>query len=77
MEQRHHLLFIEDDETEIATARRLFEGDRFEMTTVCIQFPRSALAAVEAALGGRSPDLIVLDLFFPSPTIPGSSTSRC
>jgi CheY-like chemotaxis protein len=64
MEQRHHLLFIEDDEREIATFRRLYEGDSFEVTAVCVQSPRSALPAVEEALGVRTLNLIVLDLFF-------------
>jgi CheY-like chemotaxis protein len=35
------------------------------VTAVCVQFPRSALPEVERALGDRTPDLIVLDLFFP------------
>lgn len=65
MTRRCHILFVEDDEREIATFRRLFEGDRFEVTAVCVQFPRLALPAVEKALGGRAPDLVVLDLFFP------------
>jgi CheY-like chemotaxis protein len=65
MERRYHLLFIEDDEREITTFRRLYEGDRFEVTAVCVEFPRSALPAVDEALAGRTPDLVVLDLFFP------------
>ena len=65
MNSRYHLLFVEDDEAEIATFRRLQEGDLFEVTPVCIQFPRSALPQIEEALAGRVPDLFVLDLFFP------------
>jgi len=66
MKTSHHIAFIEDDETEIATFRRLYEGDLFELTGVCIKFPRSALPALEEALEGRTPDLFVLDLFFPA-----------
>jgi hypothetical protein len=65
MTSRHHIMFIEDDEAEIATFRRLYEGDEFELTGLCIQFPRSVLPALGAALGDRVPDLFVLDLFFP------------
>ena len=65
MNSRYHLLFVEDDDAEIATFRRLYEGDLFEVTPVCIQFPRSALPQIQEALGSRVPDLFVLDLFFP------------
>jgi CheY-like chemotaxis protein len=70
MTTRHHILFIEDDESEIATFRRLYEGDQFELTGLCIQFPRSVLPALGEALGERVPDLFVLDLFFPAVTDP-------
>jgi CheY-like chemotaxis protein len=70
MKSRYHILFVEDDEAEIATFRRLYEGDLFEVTPVCIQFPRSALPKIEAALGNRVPDLFVLDLFFPVTSSP-------
>jgi CheY-like chemotaxis protein len=70
MKTRHHIAFIEDDETEIATFRRLYEGDLFELTGLCIKFPRSALPALDEALGGRIPDLFVLDLFFPATNDP-------
>src|SRR5262245_48162443 len=62
---RPHVVFVDDDETELATFRRLYEGDRFQVTTVCAQFPRSALPAIEQALRHDTPDLFVLDLFFP------------
>jgi CheY-like chemotaxis protein len=65
MKTRHHIVCVDDDETELMTFRRLYEGDRFEVTTVCAQFPRSALPAIEQALGEDVPDLFVLDLFFP------------
>ena len=70
MTTRHHIMFIEDDESEIATFRRLYEGDQFELTVLCIQFPRSVLSALGEALGERVPDLFVLDLFFPAVTDP-------
>jgi CheY-like chemotaxis protein len=70
MKTRHHILFIEDDETEIATFRRLYEGDQFELTGLCIQFPRTILPALGEALGDRVPDLFVLDLFFPAVSDP-------
>jgi CheY-like chemotaxis protein len=59
-------MFIEDDESEIATFRRLYEGDQFELTGLCIQLPRSVLPALGTLLGDRIPDLFVLDLFFPA-----------
>jgi CheY-like chemotaxis protein len=59
-----HLVFIEDDPTEIETFARLYEGDLFELTPVCVQFPSRAMADVEQALDGRVPNLFVLDLFF-------------
>jgi CheY-like chemotaxis protein len=70
MKTRHHIVFIEDDEAEMATFRRLYEGDQFELTGVCIQFPRSVLPALAQVLGGRVPDLFVLDLFFPAMSEP-------
>jgi CheY-like chemotaxis protein len=66
MSARHHIVFIEDDEAEMATFRRLYEGDQFELTGVCIQSPRSVLPPLADALGDRVPDLFVLDLFFPA-----------
>src|SRR5689334_24186542 len=57
-------MFIEDDESEMATFRRLFEGDQFELTGLCIQSPRSVLPALGQALGDRVPDLFILDMFF-------------
>jgi CheY-like chemotaxis protein len=75
MRSTYHLLYVEDDEAEIATFRRLYEGDLFEVTPVCIQFPRSALPQIDAALATRVPDLFVLDLFFPvTSTPPGGFT---
>ena len=68
MKIRPHVVFVDDDETELATFRRLYEGDRFQVTTVCAQFPRSALPAIEQALGHEVPDLFLLDLFFPVTT---------
>jgi len=65
---RPHVVVVDDDETELATFRRLYEGDRFQVTTVCAQFPRSALPAIEQALGPEVPDLFLLDLFFPVTT---------
>jgi len=62
---RPHVVFVDDDETELATFRRLYEGDRFQVTTVGAQFPRSAMPAIEQALQRDTPDLFVLDLFFP------------
>lgn len=70
MKTRHHIAFIEDDETEIATFRRLYEGDQFELTSLCIKSPRTALPALDEALGARIPDLFVLDLFFPATNDP-------
>jgi CheY-like chemotaxis protein len=61
MNTRLHVVFVDDDETELATFRRLYEGDRFQVTTVCAQFPRSALPAIEQALGQEVPDLFLLD----------------
>jgi len=66
LEGRHHLLFVDDDESEVKTFRRLYEGDQFEVTAVCVQFPRAAMPAVAQALEDRIPDLFVLDLFFPA-----------
>jgi CheY-like chemotaxis protein len=65
MKTRHHIVCVDDDETELTTFRRLYEGDRFQVTTVCAQFPRAALPSIEQALGQDVPDLFVLDLFFP------------
>ena len=65
MKTRLHIVFVDDDEAELTTFRRLYEGDRFQVTTVCAQFPRSALPAIEQALGQDIPDLFALDLFFP------------
>jgi len=83
---RPHVLFVDDDETELATFHRLYEGDRFQVTTVCAQFPRSALPAIERALEQEVPDLFLLDLFFPvttdqptgftSDTAPGAHLAR-
>ena len=70
MKTRHHIVFIEDDESEMATFRRLYEGDQFELTGVCIQFPRSVLPVLTETLGDRVPDLFVLDLFFPAVSDP-------
>jgi len=70
MAMRHHIAFIEDDELEIATFRRLYAGDQFELTSLCITSPRSALPQIEEALGARIPDLFVLDLFFPATSDP-------
>src|SRR5207237_8269321 len=70
MTMRHHIAFIEDDELEIATFRRLYAGDQFELTSLCITSPRSALPQIEEALGARIPDLFVLDLFFPATSDP-------
>jgi CheY-like chemotaxis protein len=70
MNRRHHITFIEDDEAEMTTFRRLYEGDQFELTGVCIQSPRSALPIISEALGERVPDLFVLDLFFPATSNP-------
>ena len=70
MNARHHIMFIEDDETEMATFRRLYEGDQFELTGLCIQSPRSVLAPLVETLGDRVPDLFVLDLFFPAVSDP-------
>jgi CheY-like chemotaxis protein len=70
MKTRHHIMFIEDDESEMATFRRLYEGDQFELTGLCIQFPRAVLPALGEALGDRVPDLFVLDLFFPAVSNP-------
>ena len=70
MKTRHHIVFIEDDESEMATFRRLFEGDQFELTGLCIQFPRSVLPGLSDVLGDRIPDLFVLDLFFPAVSNP-------
>jgi CheY-like chemotaxis protein len=70
MKTRHHVMFIEDDEIEIATFRRLYEGDQFELTGLCIDFPRSVLPALGEVLGDRVPDLFVLDLFFPATSNP-------
>jgi CheY-like chemotaxis protein len=72
MKTRHHILFIEDDESEMATFRRLYEGDQFELTGLCIQFPRSVLPALGEVLGDRVPDLFVLDMFFPAISNPPS-----
>src|SRR5215831_7310904 len=68
--RRHHIVFIEDDESEMATFRRLYEGDQFELTGLCIQLPRSVVPALAQALGDRLPDLFVLDLFFPAVSNP-------
>lgn len=68
--RRHHIVFIEDDESEMATFRRLYEGDQFELTGLCIQFPRSVVPVLAQALGDRVPDLFVLDLFFPAVSNP-------
>src|SRR5215471_12469850 len=68
--RRHHIMFIEDDESEMATFRRLYEGDQFELTGLCIQFPRSVVPVLAEALGDRVPDLFVLDLFFPAVSNP-------
>jgi len=73
---RHHLLLVEDDDNEIATFRRLYEGDQFEVTSVCVQSPRAALPAIEQALDGRVPDLFVLDLFFPVRSEPSAGFTR-
>jgi hypothetical protein len=80
--RRHHVMFIEDDEAEIATFRRLYEGDQFELTGLCVQFPRSIWPELTRALGDRVPDLFVLDLFFllsairPAASRPTPSTAR-
>jgi CheY-like chemotaxis protein len=73
---RHHLLLVEDDEHEIAAFRRLYEGDQFEVTSVCVQSPRGALPTIEQALAGRVPDLFVLDLFFPVTSEPPQGFTR-
>ena len=76
MKARHHLMFIEDDEAELATFRRLYEGDQFEVTALCIRFPRSVLPALGQALANRVPDLFVLDLFFPATADPPGGFTR-
>jgi CheY-like chemotaxis protein len=70
MKTRHHIVFIEDDESEMATFRRLYEGDQFELTGICIQTPRAIVPALAPALADRVPDLFVLDLFFPAVSDP-------
>ena len=70
MMPRHHIVFVDDDETEVTTFRRLYEGDRFRVTAVCAQFPRSAVPALQQAIGLQTPDLFVLDLFFPTASDP-------
>ena len=76
MKTRHHIVFIEDDESEMATFRRLYEGDQFELTGICIQTPRGIVPALGPALGDRLPDLFVLDLFFPAVSDPPGGFTR-
>ncbi|HET7344091.1 MAG TPA: response regulator [Methylomirabilota bacterium] len=76
MKTRHHIVFIEDDESEMATFRRLYEGDQFELTGICIQTPRAIVPALGPALGDRLPDLFVLDLFFPAVSDPPGGFTR-
>ena len=77
MKVRPHVVFVDHDETELATFRRLYEGDRFQVTTVCAQFPRSALPAIEQALGQAVPDLFLLDLFFLGDDGSADASSYC
>jgi len=76
MNARHHILFVEDDEAEIATFRRLYDGDQFVVTPFWVQLPRMVAPEIGKVLGARVPDLFVLDMYFPvTSDPPGGFTS--
>jgi CheY-like chemotaxis protein len=60
-----HICFIDDDPDEIATFERLYHGDTFSVTSILAQDASKAASKVDKALGGATPDLFVLDLYFP------------
>lgn len=63
---KKHLAFVDDDKQEITDFNQAFDGDRFKVTAIHVENPRDAgvVESIKAALGGKSPDLFVLDLFF-------------
>jgi CheY-like chemotaxis protein len=63
--ERKHIVFIDDSAEEIRTFERLYSGERFRVTAVQAQRPSDSLAQVAERLAGETPNLFVLDLFFP------------
>lgn len=68
MEDAQHICFIDDDEYEIITFRRLYENPDFTVNCIHAQHAEDALLQTRRILKGKSPDLFVLDLYFPSST---------
>lgn len=63
--ERRHIVFIDDSAEELETFARLYSGDRFKVTTIQVQRPSDCLKLVVERIAGETPDLLVLDLFFP------------
>jgi CheY-like chemotaxis protein len=59
-----HICFLDDSPAELETFTELF-CDGFRITTVLVDRPGTALAAVSAKLKGQRPDLFALDLYYP------------
>jgi len=63
--KRKHIVFIDDSADELATFERLYSGGRFKVTAIQARKPSLALKQGTERLGASTPDLFVLDLFFP------------
>jgi len=68
-----HLVFVDDDPTEIETFERLYERDPFTVTCVHADEARHALSVVKEKLQGGRPSLFVLDMYFPHGNAPPQS----
>lgn len=66
MENPKHICFVDDDQDEIATFERLYDGSVFTVTSVLAQNSANALSQINRTFKDASPDLFVLDLYFPS-----------
>ncbi len=60
-----HLVFIDDDQDEVRKFTELYARDPFTITTIHAPEARHALSRIKEALKGSTPDLFVLDLYFP------------
>lgn len=63
--RRYRVVFVDDDPAEAETFRRLYQTDELDISPLAATSARKAVEAVQQALSGDAPDLIVLDLYFP------------
>ncbi|MDA1349613.1 MAG: hypothetical protein O3A47_12235 [Chloroflexi bacterium] len=76
-DQPYTLAFVDDDPAEINDFEALYASPGFEIVGVHAPSVLEAPGAIQRALGGRTPDLFVLDMFLPaSPDSPISLTRQ-